>query len=112
MRPNNHRTNHLHHTNNTLQQSRNNNLEPDQSLHTWHSVTLLPNTSEVQHKTICRQSLDISYSVSQLLSISKIRDKTMGRHIVRAMRSIRMMIGWTDIEGGVGVEGGEGDIKD
>jgi hypothetical protein len=36
----------------------------------------------------------------------------MGRHIVRAMRSIRMMIGWTDIEGGVGVEGGEGDIKD
>jgi hypothetical protein len=36
----------------------------------------------------------------------------MGWHIVRAMRCIRMMIGWTDIEGGVGVEGGEGDIKD
>ena len=112
MRPNNHRTNHLHHTNNTLQQSRNNNLEPDQSLHTWHSVTLFLNTSEVHQKTICRQSLDISHSVSQLLSISEIRDKTMGWHIVRVMRCIRMMIGWTDIEGGVGVEGGEGDIKD
>jgi hypothetical protein len=35
----------------------------------------------------------------------------MGLHIVRAMRSI-MMIRWTDIERGVGVEGGEGDIKE